>query len=256
MMKIGLCTIALREWPLEDVLKVAGEIGFDGVEIWGKEGHLGALHDAGRVRRVRGAADDAGVEIGVFGSYIEPLTADFETASRHALQIADGLGTKLVRVWAARGRPGTLSREDYALAVSQMAAFCKRADERGMTLAIESHVDYICETSAAMLQFLGDVAADNLKVNWQASWREHTGDPYESLAALMDHIVCIHAQNYDGTERNRTFLAAGTVDYRRVIAALQRAGYDGYLEIEFPAGDASVEALKKDYEFLRSLIRD
>lgn len=253
MMKIGLCTIAFREWAVEDVLKVAGEVGFDGVEIWGQENHAGKVYDAERIKRICDAATEAGVEIGVFGSYVKPLMENFEDVCGNTIEIADRLGTKLMRVWAAQGRPGTLSNDDYALAVSQMADFCKRAGERGMTLAIEAHDNYICETSAAMLQFLNDVGADNLKVNWQASWREYTDDPYESLAALMTHIVCVHAQNFDGVE-HRMFLAEGTVDYSRVISELRRAGYDGYVEIEFTAGDGSIEALKKDYEFLRSLI--
>ena len=256
MMKVGLCTIAFREWAVEEALKVAGEVGFDGVEIWGGEKHAGGMYEAERIKRICGAATEAGVEIGVYGSYVTLLKENFADASRKAIEIADGLGTKLMRVWAAPGRPGTLSNDDYALAVSQMADFCKRAGERGMTLAIEAHDDYICETGAAMLQFLGDVGADNLKVNWQASWREHTDDPYESLAALMTHIVCVHAQNFDGVERNRRFLAEGTVDYSRVVRELRQAGYDGYVEVEFTAGDGSVEELKKAYEFLRGLIGD
>jgi len=254
MMKVGLCSIAFREWAVEDVLRTAGEIGFDGVEIWGKEKHMGELYDADRVKRLRDAASRAGVAIDVFGSYIQPLMADFDGASRNALDIADALGSNVIRVWAAEGRPGSLSGEDYARAVSKMASFCKLAAERGITPAIESHDNYIVETSAAMLRFIEDVAMDNLKVNWQASWREDTDDPYESLAALMPYIVNVHAQNYDRQERKRRFLAEGMVDYRRAIEELRKAGFDGYIEVEFVAGDGSVEALKKDYDFLCSLV--
>ena len=75
MIKIGLCTIAYRELPLEEVLKLAADTGFDGVELWGKEPHMDAAFDADRVKRVRDRVEELGIEVGVFGSYINPLMA-------------------------------------------------------------------------------------------------------------------------------------------------------------------------------------
>ena len=34
-MKLGLCTIAFQEKPLEEVIDIAANYGFDGIEIWG-----------------------------------------------------------------------------------------------------------------------------------------------------------------------------------------------------------------------------
>ena len=44
-MKIGLCTIAFSELPLEEVLNISEEYSFDGVEIWGKEPHTPEEYD-------------------------------------------------------------------------------------------------------------------------------------------------------------------------------------------------------------------
>jgi sugar phosphate isomerase/epimerase len=39
-MKLGLCTIAFREKPLEDMIDIAADYGFDGIEIWGQTPHM------------------------------------------------------------------------------------------------------------------------------------------------------------------------------------------------------------------------
>ena len=48
-MKLGLCTIAFRERPLEEVMSIAVDYGFDGIEIWGQEPHISAMYDEAAV---------------------------------------------------------------------------------------------------------------------------------------------------------------------------------------------------------------
>jgi len=237
------------------VLKLAGEIGFDGVEIRGGEPHMSAAYDAARVKRVRDLGAESGVTVGVFGSYIRPLMDNFESASRHCLDIAVGLGAPVVRVWAPRGAAGSLGGAQYSRAVAQQRDFCKRAEEMDLVLAIESHDGYIAETSEGMLQLIKDVGADNLKVNWQPSFSEHADDPCESLSALMPYTVNVHAQNFSGPTGERRRLADGAVDYARVIAELKNAGFNGYVEIEFAGEGDAVEWIKKDFDYLNRLIK-
>jgi len=254
MIEIGLCTIAYQDWPLKKVLDTAGEIGFDGVEIWGKPNHMPAEYDADYVKQVCDWAAAAGTQVGVFGSYINPLMDNFEAGAAHCIKIAKGLGVRVVRIWAPKGRPGTLSEDDYRKAVEQQKVFCRRAGDEDLILAIETHDDYLCETSAATLKWLDDVGAENLKLNWQVSSRQHADDPLGNLAALLPHIVNVHAQNFGVPERERRFLAEGIVDYSRIIRELRQAGFDGYIEVEFVAGDGSVDALKKDFAYLQRLV--
>ena len=45
-MKLGLCTIAFRYRPLEEVISIATDYGFDGIEILGQEPHMPATYDS------------------------------------------------------------------------------------------------------------------------------------------------------------------------------------------------------------------
>ena len=44
------------------------------------------------------------------------------------------------------------------------------------------------------------------------------------------------------------------MDYTRIVETLSKAGYNGYLEVEFVHGDNKLEALQRDRDYLAGLI--
>ena len=71
-MHLGLCSITNKDWPVEDVLALAAEAGYDGVEIWGQD-HVGnpvgdGEPDIETCRAIADTAADLDVEIPVYGS--------------------------------------------------------------------------------------------------------------------------------------------------------------------------------------------
>ena len=51
--KVGLCTIAFQELPFPEAVKLAAEVGFDGVEPWGKPDHIPLTLTDDEVRKAR-----------------------------------------------------------------------------------------------------------------------------------------------------------------------------------------------------------
>ena len=253
MINVGLCTIAFRTRPITEVLDLAAEIGFDGVEIWGTAPHMEPYCDDGHVASVREAVDARGLAVGVFGSYVQGLMPDFDQRSRDALRIAGGLGTRLVRIWSPPGKPGTLAPGEYGRAVEQLREFCKRAADVDTALAIEFHDNYIIERSDSMLRLIEDVGEPNLKVCWQPSFREDAEDFYVSLEAMLPHVASVHAQNFRGSHDHRAQISDGDVDYQRVAWMLRQAGFEGYMEVEFVGEDDPEAWTGRDSEFLRQV---
>ena len=72
-MKLGLCTIAFRDRPLEEVISIADDYGFDGIEIWGQEPHMPATYDSEYIERVRKLIEGRDLEVSAYGSYVNPL---------------------------------------------------------------------------------------------------------------------------------------------------------------------------------------
>ena len=85
-MKLGLCTIAFQEKPLEEVIDIAADHGFDGIEVWGKPPHLPADYDESYVKNIKEMAQRKGLAISAFGSYVDPLMDLHQNISRKPLR--------------------------------------------------------------------------------------------------------------------------------------------------------------------------
>lgn len=254
-MKVGLCTIAFSTRPLEEVLALAADIGFDGVEIWGKEPHMKADPDGAYASEVRALAESQGIEINSFGSYMTPLTPKIpeRTPLDDNLAITRALGASIMRIWAPHAKPEQIPSSEYERAAAELRQFSAMAQRSGIVLGVEFHDNTIVETSEGMLRLLGDVNSPNLRAYWQPSFRAGAEDFYDSLERLLPHVVNVHAQNFRGAYQRRTYLSDGDVDYRRVVRMLADSGYDGYIEIEFVGAEEPEEWVRRDYEFLREI---
>lgn len=255
-MKVGLCTIAFSELPLTEVLDIAAEYNFDGVEIWGKEPHTPARYDEKYLQQIKAQADVKGVEIAAFGSYVNPLVDDFEQQMETALRIAETLGTKLVRVWSGGGPSKSITSSDRKLIATRFKTMCQQATRSGIILATEMHNNNLTDTAETTLQLIQAVGQPNLKTYYQPCFRDDADDFYECARQVGPYIANVHAQNVRRLDDGRTescAIAEGIVDYEKIVAILRGYGYDGYLEVEFVYGEDKLAALKKDRDFLTNL---
>ncbi|MBI1927097.1 sugar phosphate isomerase/epimerase [Candidatus Poribacteria bacterium] len=244
-MKLGLCTIAFRERSLEEVMSIAADYGFDGIEIWGQEPHLSAIYDEAAVKKVKDMALRKGLEISALGSYINPLMPAFK--------IAQGLGTNLVRVWSGGGPSKAISYEDKRLITFRFVSLAQWAQFRRITLGLEMHNNNLTDSVASILELITQVKLPSLKTYYQPLFRQNADDPYEAVQKLALHIVNVHAQNADASGKGCP-IADGVLDYSKIIEILSSHGYNGYIEVEFVYGDDKLATLQRERDYLASLI--
>ena len=149
-MKVGLCTIAFSTRPLEGVLALAADIGFDGVEIWGKEPHMKADPDGAYAGEARALAESQGLEINSFGSYMTPLTPSIPGLTplgEDGLAITRALGASIMRIWAPHAKPEQFPSGEYERAAAELRQFSAMAQRSKIVLSIEFHDNTIVETS-------------------------------------------------------------------------------------------------------------
>lgn len=264
-MKVGLATIAFRSYDLTVALDAAQECGCEGVELWGKPPHTPKPYNKDSMKKIREEMEKRGLKASIFGSYVNPINPDFREEAQTAIEIAQDLGTSLIRVWAGNKNAKDAPEELWRTCIDGYKWYCKVAADAGITLAVEIHANSLADVPEGMLRLIEETGAQNLKANYQLAHVEQPEDMLPGIQALGPHIVNVHAQNFrvirtpEGLKAERTNLIYGDVDYRDVVVLLKKLGFDGFIEVEFIKDEDKglefmVESLRDDIDYLRNLI--
>ncbi|WP_435320913.1 sugar phosphate isomerase/epimerase family protein [Haloarchaeobius sp. TZWSO28] len=253
-MRLGLCTISNVNLPVERVLDVAAHAGFDGVEIWGKD-HVGDGSPAA-CEAIRGTAEDLGLDIGVYGSYLTVGTDEFASAYEHELAVADQLGADLLRVWPGKREYGCHHPHEFEAAVADLRTITERANDRGLAVTIEKHAGRLSNTADGALALVDAVDHPACGLNWQPLFELEEQALHSEIEVLAPHTNNVHLQapaERGGDERAP--LSDAYFDVGTVVERFEAAGFDGYFEVEFVAQSHDYEtAVRRDYEYLRSVL--
>jgi len=259
---ISLCTIAFRERLLEYSLDLAAEVGFQGVEIWGREPHISEEYDKNRVLAAARMVRGRGLTVPVFGSYLRvgATSADDVFALKDALRIAAGLKAPVMRVWASDVGSAHADESLWARTIDEAGEAASCAAKMGVRLAVEMHGNTLCDTGASTRRLLEAVGSDSFGANYQASSQQRDATVLERMELVLPWIMHMHAQNYAplqaGSDRvERVALADGVVEYGPLFDLLRANDYEGVVSVEFCAAHASDKraAIARDYRYLRSL---
>jgi len=265
MMRVCLCTISLREKLLDVALDIAAELGFEAIELWGREPHVSEIFDESRLRSIRQMAQQRNLAIPVFGSY---LYFGKTTHREESVQLVDtlhtayGLHTSIVRVWASDVASAQASAQVWEKTIREAQEACDRAHKMKIVLAAEMHDNTLADTALSARRLVEEINRPNFGLNYQALSRPGIEDPLERLEYVLPYVVHVHCQNFIPINSEpgykRVPLEEGYIDYRALVRRLHEAGYEGHLAIEFAAeeGKGKEASLKRDLEYLRSLIEE
>ncbi len=250
-MEFGLCTIALSEEPITVALDIARECNCDGVEIWGKNGHLPYNASDREIESVKAMCSQRGLDIITYGSYLKLITDEFDNQYKQNIDCAAKLGARMIRIWAGN-IPSKLAKDDIvANAVKQLKILADYATDKGITIVIENHDNSLADNSEMILRLIESVGKNNIKSYWQPSFREDKEDWYRALENLITVLGGIHAQNYSGgyNERKQTF--NGDVNYKKIADILKSHKKRCPIFVEFPAPGEPKKTIADDIKFLK-----
>ena len=279
-MKIGVIGDCFK-LPLADSIRLAGEMGFDGIQIYATTGEFSpAVLTSARKAEIRALLQENRLTIsalcGDMGGYGFQIAGDnperIEKTER-IIDLAAEFGVPVVTTHIGV-IPADKAHPRYAVMLDAMRRCGAYAAARGVTLAIETGP----EKASVLRAFIEDTDG-GVGVNLDpANFVMVTGqDPVEAVELLGGYIVHTHAKDgvmlrqtdpeiiYDCFARGgiealnvadyflETPLGEGHVDFPRYIEALRRVGYDGYLTIERETGDRPAEDIRKALDVLKSL---
>jgi L-ribulose-5-phosphate 3-epimerase len=283
--KIGVITNSFRLSPREGV-RAARAVGADGFQIYAVSGEISPEGmDAAARRAFRAYCEGLDLRIAALCGDLGGhgfMKADENPArvsrSKRIVDLAVDLGTTVVTTHI-----GIVPEDRRDPVYGALVAACRElgayAASRGVTFAIETGP----ESGPVLRAFLDDLGVQGIGVNLDPANLVMVGgyDPVEAVRVLAPYIVHTHAK--DGRKlkpcsaaevyasfADRTFdklvarlggrpyaelpLGEGDVKWDAYLAALQAAGFRGFLTIEREVGDNPADDIAKAVQFLRGRI--
>jgi sugar phosphate isomerase/epimerase len=193
----------------------------------------------------RHALDDAGVAVSAIGSPIgkieldAPLGPELERMRRVA-EIANRLGTQIVRVFSFFVPPGTPPDRYRGQVIDRMRALTQIAEDRGLILAHENEKEIYGDrpercadliTAVGSPAFLATFDAANFV---QCGVQPHT----EGYGLLRPYLVYLQVK--DALAATGEVVPAGQGDGQvgETLSALRDSGFEGYVSLEPHLGQA------------------
>ncbi|MBM4824420.1 MULTISPECIES: sugar phosphate isomerase/epimerase family protein [Streptomyces] len=236
-MKFAFSTLGVPGLPLPDVLRLAAEHGYHGVELRAhpeEPVHPGL--DPARRADIAAEFKAAGVEVLGLAGYArvaapgddEPVVAEI----RGLLELARDLGAPYVRVFPG-GADGQSAEEADAVAARRLGTAAEHAADLGVRILLETHDSH--PTGAAAMRVLGLVGHRHVGALWDVMHTWLGGEqPSETYAALSPYLGYVQVKDIaSASDTSPLALGAGVLPLAECVEVLSRHGWDGWLCWEY-----------------------
>ena len=231
-------TFLYQELAFLDRFAAAARDGFPGVEYMGPYDHppeqVAELLQAYALEQVLFNMPAGNWAAGERGIACLPGRVDeFRAGVDTALRYAEALGCRRLNVLA--GIPVADAATSETTLVENLRYAAPRLADRGITLRMEPITQrdmpgFFVSTTAQAERILDAVGHDNLYIQYDFYHMQvMQGDLVTTFERLRERIA--HVQIADTPGRHEP--GTGEINYRYVLGALERLGYDGYVGCEY-----------------------
>ena len=284
-MKISVSSYSFNQYikagkmTVFDTVAKAHELGFEAIEFIDLPERDNLESQKELAKRIREEADRLGMEINAYtiGANLYRETSeecDAEVARLCGqLDIAKILGCSVMRHDVCYKLGNTGNSRSFDLMLPTIAANARRVTEYAETLGIKTCTEnhgYIAQDSDRVERLFNAVNHNNygllVDVGNFSCVDENNVTAVSRVAPYAIHVhakdMAFSSEPKEGyTLKTRgcnylkcTYLGGGDVNVKKCIEVLKRAGYDGYVSIEYEGAEDCIEGIKKGLEFLREII--
>ncbi len=255
-MKFGIRNGCLRQ-PWEKVFEIAGDIGFDGVELdigadykdtllWTKEGRQQVAEWASQGAELCSTCI-GGLWTHSFGDADPDVRAAAQEVTTNTIEACAELGARWILVPITPGKDVT-EEEGIAHWIEGVKQCAPIAEKHQVILALENVGRGYAQSAEGLLPIATSVDSPYVRTYYDFGNGLSLGnDPIAEIKLLgSEWIAIIHAKDPGGQ-----LLGEGRIDFDAVEAAIDEIGYDGYMVLETPATEDPIAAAKHNLEFLQ-----
>ncbi|HLO60913.1 MAG TPA: sugar phosphate isomerase/epimerase family protein [Bacteroidales bacterium] len=271
--KIGVSTYSFWQFngpkensPIEKCIDLAAEMGFDGIEFLLMQMQS---EENSYLQHLKRRAFHAGLDIMGFSThqgfvYPDKQTRDEEVKKTiRQIELAYMLGIPTMRL--NTGRWNTTKSFDDLMAnkgiepilegytvdqgfdwvIDSIAQCIPTAEKCGVVLGLENHWG-LGRTAEGVLRIVNSINSPWLQITSDTG--NFLENQYEQLEMMAPQTFLIQAKTYYGVGKWYTL----DIDYNRVASIFRKAGYNGYVSIEFEGNENPLTAVQKSLEMIRN----
>ncbi len=284
MIHLCVSTYSLSRWrretgaTLEATIDAIADTGVPAIEFSGLDGAKRPLQRAATLRR---CAERRGLVVANYCTGAELLRPPAELKSaveavKREVDVATALGAKMMRHDITRGfgdwstsvrTPKTFAGalKIVVPAVREIADYAKR---QGVRTSLENH-GFFMQASRRVEQLLGTVNHPNFGLTLDmGNFLCVNENPMAAVRRLVKYAQMVHAKDFHVRPKKDlplpgwfatptpialrgAIVGHGVIDVPKQIAILKRAGYSGYLSLEFEGIEEPLKAVRMGLDFLR-----
>ncbi|SRR5712691_1075427 len=165
--------------------------------------------------------------------------AEFDAGVEAALRYADALGCRKANCLVGTRLPGLAFEDQYECLAENLRVAAGRLGADGVTLLVEllntkETPGFFLDSVPMLVRLLDDVGSPNLRFQCDLYHLQRTsGDLTATIHEVGDRIG--HVQIADAPDRHEP--GTGEIDFPFVLRAIDAAGYDGFVGLEYrPSG--------------------
>jgi L-ribulose-5-phosphate 3-epimerase len=269
--RIGISTYSFWQFnrrelrDIEKCIDLAGEMGFDGVELLHRQMQS---EEKGYLQRLKRRAFVNGLDLCGFSTHQGFLSPDAEFRKRnidntiHQIELAYDLGIPTMRVntgtWGTsrnfdelmknRGieppKEGYTDEDGFSWVIDSLEKCLPAAEKCGVLLGLENHWG-LGRTAEGVLRIVNKIDSPWLQVT--ADTGNFLEDPYDRLEMLAPKTILVQAKTYYGGG----LWYALDLDYARIANIFKKHNYRGYVSLEFEGKEDPLVAIPKSLKLLR-----
>lgn len=237
-MRLAFSTLGVPGLPLDSVLQLATDNGFQGVELRAREGEpVTTALDADARAAVTARFADAGIEPLTVAAYAR-VAADGDDAPvledvRAHVRLAADIGAPFVRVFPGGADLPPAQADENA--VRRLVTLAPFAAGLGVRVLLETHDSHSRAADASRVAAL--VGHEGVGVIWDLMHTWRGGEtPADSFAAAAPYLGYVQVKDIASQDRTTPLaLGDGVLPLRDCVDALAAGGYDGWLCWEYEA---------------------
>lgn len=250
---------------IEQCIDLAGEMGFDGVELLHRQMEN---EENGYLQRLKKRAFVNGLDLCGFSTHQGFLSPDADVRKKnidhtvHCIELAYQLGIPTMRVntgtWgtsknfdalmANRGieppKEGYTDEDGFGWVIQSLEQCLPAAEKCGVLLGLENHWG-LGRTPEGVLRVVEKINSPWLQVTLDTG--NFLEDPYDRLAQLAPRAILVQAKTYYGGG----LWYALDLDYPRIARLLDQHKYRGYVSLEFEGREDPRTGIPKSLKLLR-----